>query len=110
EMHVMSTENPTQAENEKTGTTDWELTSPAKSGEIEGYASLTSVNGGSSIDFFVNTVDPTYTVEIFRLGWYGGSGGRRMTDAVQFKGTKQAVPSSHPANGLGGCQEVSLLH
>src|SRR4029078_6223389 len=108
-MHVMSTENPTQAENEKTGTTDWELTSPAKSGEIEGYASLTSVNRGSSIDFFVNTVDPTYTVEIFRLGWYGGSGGRRMTDAVQFNGTKQAIPSPDPDTGMGECQGIDPI-
>jgi hypothetical protein len=103
------TSHPIQAENDKTGTTDWQLTNPAISNEIEGYASLTSVNRGGSISFFVNTVDPTYTVEIFRLGWYGGAGGRRVADAVQHTGTKQAIPSPDPVTGLIECQWINPI-
>src|ERR1700693_26626 len=51
--------NVTQIENTKLGSADWELTNPATNHEIEGYASLTSVNRGSQISFFVNTSDPT---------------------------------------------------
>jgi hypothetical protein len=60
--------NTTQVENAKPGATDWQLTNPATNHEIEGYASLTSVNRGGQISFFVNTADPTFTLEIFRMG------------------------------------------
>ena len=45
--------NPTIIENKKIGTTEWQLTNPAIQREIEGYASLTSVNRGEEIKFFV---------------------------------------------------------
>ena len=51
--------NPTQTENAKAGTTAWKLTNPATSREIEGYASLTSVNRGGQISLFVNTSAPS---------------------------------------------------
>jgi len=66
--------NPTQVENQKAGTSDWQLSNPAIGGDIEGYASLTSVNRGGQISLFVRTADPAYTIEIFRMGWYGGTG------------------------------------
>ncbi|MEK0196055.1 hypothetical protein WME70_32240, partial [Microcoleus anatoxicus PTRS1] len=68
--------NLTALENQKPGTADWQLTNPAIKREIEGYASLTSVNRGESIKLFVNTNDPNYTIDIFRMGWYNGLGGR----------------------------------
>ena len=38
--------NPVQKENAKAGTRAWQLINPALNHEIEGYASLTSVNRG----------------------------------------------------------------
>jgi hypothetical protein len=56
--------NYIQAENAKPGTTEWKITSPGyASGAIEGYASLTSVNRGGQIQLFVNTADPSYTMD-----------------------------------------------
>ena len=49
--------NETQTENANPGTTAWQITSPAYNRDIEGYASLTSVNVGGSISFFVSTSD-----------------------------------------------------
>lgn len=80
-------------ENSLNGTTDWQL--PARDpnlpppSEIEGYASLTSVNRSDTIQFHVRTNYP-YTFEIFRLGWYGGTGGRRMSMARGFPPSPQA--------------------
>src|SRR6266550_211664 len=74
--------NTIQVENAKLGTSDWVITNYASNHEIEGYASLTGVNRGGQIQFFVNTVDRQFTIEFFRTGWYGGTGGRRMTSAV----------------------------
>ena len=62
-------------ENLKPGSDRWRLRQPAVPGELEGYASATSVGRGESIGFFVNTTAASYTLEIFRLGWYGGARG-----------------------------------
>ncbi len=95
--------NPTAAENQKDGTKDWQLTNPARKREIEGYASLTSVNRGSQIKLFVNTKEPNYTVEIFRMGWYGGAGARRMGEPVTKTGIRQPPPIEDKASGLIEC-------
>lgn len=95
--------NPIQIENAKPGTTDWQITKLAFNHEIEGYASATSVNRGGQISLFVNTGAPSYTLEVFRMGWYGGTGGRRMTAAIQIAGTQQPAPTTDPLTGLNEC-------
>ena len=95
--------NATARENQKPGTADWQLENPATSREIEGYASLTSVNIGSKIKLFVNTKEPNYTIEIFRTGWYDGLGGRRMNDPIMCKGIRQPPPREDQASGLIEC-------
>src|SRR3974390_371005 len=98
--------NPIQIENAKQGTSDWQLSNYAQNHEIEGYANLTSVNRGGTIKFFVNTIDSNFTIEIFRTGWYGGMGGRRMTSAVQLSGTAQPPCSNDTTTGLIECNWI----
>lgn len=95
--------NPTALENQKTGTDSWQLINPATKREIEGYASLTSVNRGDEIRLFVNTKEPSYTIEIFRMGWYGGSGARRVLEPITRKGVSQPPPIEEHASGLIEC-------
>ena len=83
--------NLIQQENAKPGTTAWLISDPAKNHEIEGYASLTSVNRGDSISFYVNTSDAQYTVDIYRMGWYGGKGARLMA-SDRLPGVRQPNP------------------
>jgi hypothetical protein len=97
------TGNPTQIENTRPGTSTWELTSPATNGEIEGYASLTSVDRGGQINLFVNTDEPFYTIELYRIGWYGGLGGRQLIGPVRRPGAKQPFPQTDPDTGLVEC-------
>ena len=93
-------------ENAKPGTGAWQLTNPASmSGanstvasdyavaEIQGYASRTSVNQGETINFYVRTINTnSYTLSIYRIGWYGGSGGRLMQAPVTLAGVVQPMP------------------
>jgi uncharacterized protein (TIGR03437 family) len=99
--------NAIQIENSLPGTSDWKLTFPAYR-EIEGYASLTSVAAGQQISFFVNTADPTYRLEIFRTGWYGGAGGRQMSwqgqNSITSPSVQQPMPTADPATGLIECR------
>jgi hypothetical protein len=87
-------------ENDKPGTLDWQLTytrvdpkSQYRSRMIEGYASRQSVKAGETIDFFVST-DPAspFYIDIYRLGYYGGKGGRHLARLGPFEGKAQPTP------------------
>jgi hypothetical protein len=95
-----SGQNPIQIENSNAGTTSWQLSNYAGSHEIEGYASAVSVNAGGSISLFVNTAAPNYTLTVYRVGWYGGLGGRQMTAPVTLPGTVQTTPAPDPLTGI----------
>lgn len=82
---------------------DWDLTDPALSREIEGYASKTSVNGGEPIELFVHTAGARYTIDVFRAGWYGGAGARRVAGPIDRTGVAQDVPAPDPKTGLIEC-------
>ncbi|HWS72524.1 MAG TPA: N,N-dimethylformamidase beta subunit family domain-containing protein, partial [Thermoanaerobaculia bacterium] len=95
-------QNAVQLENQKQGTADWEAFPEASNREIEGYASLTSVDRGGTINFYVNTAEPSYALEIFRLGWYNGLGARRVLGPVTRPGVVQTTPAPD-ANGMVEC-------
>ena len=93
-------ENLITRENARIGSTDWQLTrvrpdSPngVRTSLIEGYCSKQSVRVGASIDIHVST-NPAqeYTIEIFRTGYYGGRGARRMKTIGPLKGKAQPTP------------------
>ncbi|MGH9351369.1 MAG: N,N-dimethylformamidase beta subunit family domain-containing protein [Terriglobia bacterium] len=98
--------NPITEENDKPGDGSWRLSNPAKAHEIEGYASAVSVNLGEEIRFFVSTTEPSYTLEVFRMGWYGGAGARKMSPSVTRTGRQQPTPFPDPATGLIECPWV----
>ena len=95
--------NPIQRENARPGTSEWRLTNPALHREIEGYASLTSVNRGHRIAFYVNTKDSSYNLAIYRMGWYGGAGARLVHGPVTRRGMSQPMPSRDPQTGFIEC-------
>ncbi len=77
--------NVIQSENQLQGSADW-VTPPAKraSTQIQAYLSATSVRPGRVLTMYVSVArDQTkYTLDIYRLGWYGGQGGRLLTSAT----------------------------
>lgn len=99
----MLEENLIIIENRREGTNGWELTNPATSGEIEGYASATSVNRGDSISLFVNTGATSFSLQVYRMGWYQGLGARLVFSALKLVGTVQPMPEMDLATGLVDC-------
>ena len=89
-----------KAENQQEGTTDWQLTytrvdpkAKHRSPLIEGFASRASVRPGEKIDFFVGADPPSpFRIDLYRLGWYGGAGGRLMKRLGPFPGAAQPTP------------------
>jgi len=87
-------------ENEKRGTRDWMLKNaridPATKYRcpwIEGYCSHASVQSGNTILFHVscNPSSP-FTIDLYRLGYYGGAGGRLVKSLGPFEGKTQPDP------------------
>src|ERR1700730_3125963 len=75
------TNNVIVTENENLGTNGWQI--PQGEGsttQIQAYASATSISPGQRLTFYVSTqIEGTdYSISFYRLGWYGGLGGRLM--------------------------------
>jgi len=78
----VTSENPIVLENAHLGTVGWEIPAGEESsGQIQAYASATSVLPGQQLTFYVSTQNEgtAYSIDIYRLGWYDGLGGRLMT-------------------------------
>ena len=105
----MTTNTHINAENEHPGTAEWQLqwtrfdAVPAlastplvrnlRSSSVEGFASRTSFYPGDSLDLFVS-LDPAGAVgvDFYRLGYYGGSGGRHIASIGPYDADAQPVP------------------
>lgn len=111
-----------ETENRKPGTSGWMLqktgVDPAtryRCPWIEGYCSRPSVRTGQTIQFFVSTNPPSpYTLDIFRLGYYGGKGARQVATLGPFQGITQPDPPIGPKR-LRDCQweasaEITIPH
>jgi hypothetical protein len=94
-----------ERENVRPGDSGWVLTNPAVH-EIEGYASATSINRGETIRFFISADDPSYTIDIYRMGWYGGVGARLVKSSIRLEGLRQVMPEPDPATGLIECDWI----
>lgn len=96
--------NPIQAENALPGGSGWSIDMP-QPGAIEGFASRISVAPGEPLDFHVNAESGSrYRVEVWRIGWYGGAGGRLVACAPSCGGDQPAVdqpatPAPDPQTG-----------
>jgi hypothetical protein len=105
-----STGNAVVQENCFAGTTAWRATATgqvsAGQSNIEGFAADTSVNAGSSIDVKVNTGDAApYRIDIYRMGYYGGTQSRLVGTLPGLSGTLQ--PSCQTGSGNTGLVDCS---
>jgi len=80
-------------ENARPGTTDWRLAGPPNKANIEGYADATSATDGETVRLFASTAAPSFAVEAYRMGWYGGTQGRLIWKSAVLPGTRQPSPT-----------------
>jgi hypothetical protein len=104
-----STGSAVVQENCYPGSTSWRADAAgpvsSSSGNIEGFASATSVNQGGSVDLKVNTADNApYRVEIYRMGYYGGAHARLVSTIPNLTGVDQDACQTGSGNtGLTDC-------
>lgn len=86
--------NPVVAENRHPGTTDWRIKDVAASKGIEGYADHVSARAGDTVTLYVSTTAAKYKVQAFRMGYYGGLGGRLIWQSPPQRGASQVTPTA----------------
>ena len=59
---------------------------------IQGFATDISVNRGSTISFKINTPASAYRIDIYRLGYYGGMGARKVATINPSVSLPQSQP------------------
>jgi hypothetical protein len=86
--------NPIVCENSKPGSppSEWDVVG-AGDEEIQGFATDIGVNIGQQISFKIDTDASAYTIDIYRLGWYGGNGARKIATITP----SAALPQHQPA-------------
>ncbi len=98
---VAANANPfIENENRRPGTTAWQLTNIRanagnckRSKAIEGYCHQQSVESGQTLEICVSTDPPRrFTIDFYRMGYYGGAGGRLVRTLGPLKGGPQPEP------------------
>lgn len=101
---------PVPAENQRPGDPGWHYTEAPRGTlaqqyagtlrSIDGYTSDDSLVPGEQLQLHVSAAaGVSYRVEVYRLGWYGGAGARRLATTASRAGVTQPAPPAPNANG-----------
>ena len=97
--------NPIVCENQLTGTVQstWDV-SGAGDGSLQGFTTAISVNVGETVTFKIDTTAATYNMDIYRMGYYGGRGARKIGSTITgIGGQNQPNCVSNGSTGLLDC-------
>jgi N,N-dimethylformamidase beta subunit-like protein len=104
------------AENRAAGTSAWRLPGPAfeiggaSRGAIEGYVSAQALAPGQTESVYVNALGArTVTLQVYRMGWYGGKGGRLVLQSARLPVRRQPPCTHRFATGLTECDWHAIL-
>lgn len=77
-------------ENQKVGTPGWQLpNNPLAWDKVRGFADRVSAQRGETVSLHISTEAPSYRVEAFRMGYYGGVGARLVWVSDEVPGSVQ---------------------
>ncbi len=95
-------------ENQLPGDSGWQIERPALIGEIAAYCGQVSVRRGDTLDVHVSTMSAgaTYEADVYRMGWYGGTGGRNVRSVKNIDGENQG--RWDPLRGVLECPSCAV--
>ena len=101
---VQALSNPIVIENQQPGDINWDV-SGSGDPSIQGFATDISINTGETVNFKIKTDSNNYAIDIYRLGYYGGTGARKVATLGSFTDPQnQSVPCATDATtGLFDC-------
>src|SRR5262249_30271249 len=96
--------NPIACENTKPGNpqSEWDL--PAANGgdsSIQGFVADISFSQGQTVYFKVKTTATAYHIDIYRLGYYGGMGARKVATVNPSVPLPQSQPACLTQSSIG---------
>ncbi|HEX2698692.1 MAG TPA: N,N-dimethylformamidase beta subunit family domain-containing protein, partial [Acidimicrobiales bacterium] len=99
-------------ENSKPGNpeSEWDVTGAGDT-SIQGFTTDVSVNVGGTVGFKVNTNARSYVLNIYRVGYYGGAGARKIATVSPSVGLPQSQPAcinQSSTTGLVDCGNWAL--
>jgi methionine-rich copper-binding protein CopC len=105
--------NPIVCENQQPGTPKsvWDVNANTDDMYIQGFADPFSVNVGGSINFKIESAASSYTIDIYRMGYYGGDGARlvaSITNPNISASQNQPVCNTVVTTGLIDCGNWSV--
>jgi hypothetical protein len=97
-------------ENSKPGNpaSEWDVAGSGDAG-IQGFTTDVSADQGQTVQFKIDSVTSLYRLDIYRMGWYGGQGARRVATVRPLGGVLQQ-PSclTETSTGLVDCGNWSV--
>ena len=100
---IQAQSNPVVLENAISVENDsWDVAG-AGDPSIQGFATDISVNTGEPVSFKVKTTASSYNIDIYRLGYYGGAGARRITTLTRSTPQTQPACNIDGVTGLADC-------
>ena len=103
--------NPTVCENSKTGNpkSEWDINGSGSS-SIQGFTGDISVNKGGTIVFKIDTPATAYRLDLYRMGYYGGAGARKIATIRPSISLPQNQPNclNNASTGLIDCGNWSV--
>ncbi len=102
-------QNPIVTENALSGNpiSEWGVPN-FRDTRINGFSTKMSLNAGETVRFKIDVeAGATYTLKIYRLGYYGGNGARLVQDLGTLNGVDQPEGISDPVTGLLDCDNWS---
>ena len=99
-------QNAIVCENSKPGNpqSEWDV-SGGGDPNIQGFATDISVNHGQTVHFKIDTAYSAYHLDIYRMGYYGGDGARKVATVTPSASLPQKQPAclDDPTTGLTDC-------
>ena len=101
--------SPVACENTRPGNpeSEWGITG-AGSPSIQGFAAEMSVDQGDTVRFKVDTTASAYRLDIYRMGFYGGNGARKITTIQPTSVSDQPNCLTQSSTGLVDCGNWSV--
>jgi hypothetical protein len=101
--------SPVACENSKPGNPEsqWGV-SGAGSAAIQGFTTDISANQGETVRFKIDTTASSYRLDIYRMGYYGGSGARQVATVQPTAVTNQPNCLTQSSTGLIDCGNWSV--
>ena len=95
--------NPIPTENAQAGDADWQSFSTSWNHQVEGYADRVSASVGDSVNVMASSdAAKSASWQLYRLGWYGGAGARKLAEGTTSL-AKQAACPEDTSTGMIRC-------